>query len=468
MKVRFYSLIQSISFLILFSSFVSTTSTQAQENEQEQIIAFKKVNVLTMESNEIFKNQTVIIKGNKIKKIGASKSINIPKNAKVIKSKKKYLMPGIAEMHAHIPVAQNGDDSDVKDILFLYLSNGITTIRGMLGNPYHLELRASVERGEILSPRIYTSAPSLNGNSVKTKSEAREKVLKYASDGYDFLKMHPGLTLENFNEIAKTSEEVKIKMAGHISTAVGVRRSMEAGYASIDHLDGFVEGLVPESTGVNPDSNGFFGVNFTKHVDLSLLPDLIKKTKEAKVWVVPTHSLMVHILGSEDPNILANRPEMKYMSPKTRFQWKSVKSQVINEPGYNTSEIHQFLEIRDKLLLAMQMEGIGILLGSDAPQIFNVPGFSIQHEMQAMVNAGLTPFQVLESGTVNPARFFDEAGNYGVVKAGASADLILLSKNPLEDITHMKGIEGVMVRGKWLSKANIEEKLKRIAEKHKN
>jgi imidazolonepropionase-like amidohydrolase len=116
----------------------------------------------------------------------------------------------------------------------------------------------------------------------------------------------------------------------------------------------------------------------------------------------------------------------------------------------------------------MEKQGVDLLLGSDAPQIFNVPGFSIQHEMQAMADAGLSNYTILRSGTANPARFFGQEGEYGVVQEGAAADLILLSANPLEDIRHMQNPQGVMVSGQWMDRAFLDEKLSEIEAKYEN
>ena len=116
----------------------------------------------------------------------------------------------------------------------------------------------------------------------------------------------------------------------------------------------------------------------------------------------------------------------------------------------------------------MEKQGVGLLLGSDAPQIMNVPGFSIQHEMQAMADAGVSNFTILQSGTINPARFFDQEGQYGSITVGAGADLILLANNPLDDIKNMQSPLGVMVRGQWLDRKFLDEKLKEIEEKNRN
>ena len=112
--------------------------------------------------------------------------------------------------------------------------------------------------------------------------------------------------------------------------------------------------------------------------------------------------------------------------------------------------------------------GVNLILGSDAPQVFNVPGFSIQNELNEMVKSGLTPYEALELGTRNPARYFDRENEFGMIKEGMSADLILLSANPIANINAMKQIDGVMVRGIWLDRSSIDEKLNEIEKKYEN
>jgi len=372
-------------------------------------------------------------------------------------------MPGISEMHAHIPVPQEGDDSNVRETLFLYLSNGITTIRGMLGQPYHLELKEKVMDGEILGPRVYTSSPSLNGSTVTTQEEARQKVSRYAAGGYDFLKIHPGIKLEVMEALVKTAKEENIDFAGHVPNEVGVERAIDYGYASIDHLDGYINALVPESANVHPDSGGLFGFDFTFLADPDRIPALVAETKKEGVWNVPTQSLLLRWTSGRSGAEMANDPEMIYVPGATRFQWRQMKENILNSPNYSEERRKKFIDLRQRLLQEMEEQGAGLLLGSDAPQVFNVPGFSIQHEMQAWAAAGLSNVTILKAGTMNVARFFDAEGQYGSVQRGAAADLLLLSANPIEDIRHMQQIEGVMVRGRWLPREEIDRRLEAIA-----
>jgi imidazolonepropionase-like amidohydrolase len=438
--------------LLIVTVLVITSCTKAQEAD----FAFTHVNVITMENDQVLKDQTVLIKAGKITKIGDAQSINISATKEVVDAKGKYLTPGLAEMHAHIPGNQNGTGL-AEETLFLYLSNGITLIRGMLGQPYHIALRDQVERGEVLGPKIYTSGPSFNNNTVTSAEQGAQRVREQQDAGYDFLKLHPGLTRENFDAIVATANEIGITYAGHVSTGVGIRR---------DHIDGYLEGLVPPSLDLDPDSNGFFGINFTEEADLSNIPELVQKTKEAGVWIVPTQAMMERWMGPTDPTELAKDPEMKYINPNTLNNWVSTKENVLDQPEYNAEQALEFNEIRREILKQLYEAGVGILLGSDAPQVFNVPGFSIQREMQTMVRSGMSAYEILKTGTVNPAIYFGDEAQYGMIKEGLDASLILLENNPLEDIGNMSHPAGVMVKGQWISREVIDARLNKIANQY--
>ena len=374
----------------------------------------------------------------------------------------KYIIPGLAEMHAHIPPPAT-DAKRIEETLFLYLSNGITTIRGMLGDPLHLELREKAKKGEIVSPRIFTSSPSLNGNSVTSIEEAKEKVTAYQNDGYDFLKIHPGIQLEIFNQIVKTANEVGIPFSGHVPVDVGIRHALESKYASIDHVDGFLEGLVPESENVDPTANGFFGYAFTHLAQMEKIDELVQMAKENEVWIVPTQSLFERWFAPISADELLRQPEMKYMPEATLANWRNTKDRYMAEEDFNLEQWQRFDSIRKQLIKKLSENGHGILLGSDAPQLFNVPGFSIHHEIQGMLDSGMSAEEILKSGTINPAIFFDMQDTFGEIKEGLDADLVLLNANPLEDLKALQQISGVMLQGKWISKTEIDKRLAEIA-----
>lgn len=448
---------------IILTAVLLTSCNQAQKKISPTATLISNTNIVDVRSGEIFENRHVVIDSGKIQNILESIQ-NTESFSNIIDGKGKYLMPGLAEMHAHIPPPST-DPKRIEETLFLYLSNGITTIRGMLGDPIHLELRKKAQNREILSPRIFTSSPSLNGNSVKTIEEASEKVTTYQQAGYDFLKIHPGIQREVFNQVVKTANEVGIPFAGHVPVDVGIRHALESKYASIDHVDGFLEGLVPESENVDPTKNGFFGFAFTPLVDTSKIDELVELAKQNGVWVVSTQSLFERWFAPISADELLAQPEMKYMPASTLKNWKERKNQSTSaNSGFNEAQWQKFDSIRKQLILALNHKGHGMLLGSDAPQLFNVPGFSIHHEMNGMLGAGMTPLEIIQSGTINPSTFFSMSDTFGEIKEGLDADMVLLEANPLENLKALQQISGVMVRGKWLSKVAIDQKLKEIAD----
>ena len=129
----------------------------------------------------------------------------------------------------------------------------------------------------------------------------------------------------------------------------------------------------------------------------------------------------------------------------------------MDEKGFDAETASRAIELRRRIILALHEAGAGLLLGSDAPQVWNVPGFSLHRELDALVAAGLTPLEALQTGTIAAATFLGL--DTGSVQEGKQADLVLLDANPLDDIAHSRRIHGVMLRGLWLSSASLESVL---------
>lgn len=425
----------------------------------------RNVTVIPMDSERRIVAQSVHLKDGMIVGMGASDGFPIPANAVVIDGTGKFLIPGIAEMHAHVPPSTQNPEY-MSEVLFLYKANGITTVRGMLGHPLHLELREKAALGEIVSPRIFTSGPSINGQSAPTPERVDLMVREQKAAGYDLLKLHPGLSRATFDQMVLTANEVGLPYAGHVSDAVGLPRALEAKQISVDHLDGYMPLLIPESVQVSSLPILFFGWNLIPHVDESLIPESVRRTKEAGVWNVPTQSLIEHLLGPDPIDSLASRPEMAYV-PKSMLQsWRNAKQGYLDNPNFSVELGKEFVRIRRALIGEMNRQGAGLLLGSDAPQIFNVPGFAIHHEMRMMVDSGLTPYEVLRAGTFNVAEYFNETDSAGSIAVGKRADLVLLDADPLLDISHMTRLQAVWAAGYPLFKADIDARLDEIRSKY--
>lgn len=454
--IRYFS---SVAPLVL-----ATLLTPATGLAADSPIAFHDVTVIEVDSGTLIPHQTVIIQGNRIQQVAALDDADLPEDTRVIQAGGHYLMPGLAEMHAHVPPV---DDAGLDDVLRLYLAHGVTTIRGMLGEPGHLNLReALAQRGQIgerIGPRLLTSGPSLNGRSVRSPEQAVEMVQRQAEAGYDFLKLHPGLAADEFQAISETAKRLKLPFAGHVSADVGLDAALAAGQATIDHLDGYVQELVPADAPSHGQAPEFFGINLAADLDPAGIDDLTRRTAEAGVWNVPTQALLEHVLGDTPVATLMARPGMAYISPATRETWR--QRVVDSRQAVPAADRQKLLQVRRDLIRALQQAGAGILLGSDAPQIMNVPGIAAHEELAFYVAAGLTPAQALATGTRQVAAFLDEP-DAGHIAAGARADLILLDADPLQDISASRSIQGVMRDGRWYDRDTLDGWLAAIRERH--
>ncbi len=448
----------SVIILVLLCSL----ATRAQEpvSAAGRQVVFKNVSVIPMDADRMLENQTVVTRSGRIVAIGPSSGTQYDNNALVIDGRGKFLMPGLAEMHGHVPPSDNVDA--MKEVFTLFAVNGITTIRGMLGHPKHLEVREQLRRGEILGPHFYATGPSFNGMSVKSPEDGAEMVRRQKEAGYDYLKLHPGLTRPKFDAIAAAAKELEIPFAGHVSYGVGVWRAIEAGYSSIDHLDGFVEGIVPGIEQIPEKEGGLFGMYLADKVDRGQIPRLVKALQENNIWVVPTQALAERWFHPDfTADVFLSDPHSIYMKKETRDQWISSKNNLLNNPRFDAEKVKRFIALRRDLILACQKGGVKLLLGCDAPQIFNVPGFSTHHELEYLVRAGLTPYEALVTGTRNVAEYLGKE-NSGIVATGAVSDLVLLNANPLADIRNSANIAGVMIGDKWLDRSFIDAQLQKL------
>ncbi len=425
-----------------------------------QDLVLTRVNIVFVTTGEILTNQAVYISDGRISAIGPPEP-DTQNTFQVIDGQNGYLIPGLAEMHAHVPSVKRGEQY-ARDVMTLFLANGVTTIRGMLGEPWHLELRQTLGQLKWPGPGLVTSGPSFNGNSVSSPGQAANRVRQQKSAGYDFLKLHPGLEADEFAAIATTAAQLKIPIAGHVSVDVGLAAALAAKQATIDHLDGYAQEMVAPGSDLYGVAPTFFGINLASALDAELAVELARKTAEAGVWNVPTQALFEHIFGGSPIDSLLARPGMKYVGPELTRSW--VRSVEKARSGVSASQQQNFIQTRRQLVYQLQQAGAGLLLGSDAPQIMNVPGFSAHEELEFLVLAGLTPLQALQSATINPARFFGHSDR-GTIETGQLADLVLLQSNPLEDILASRNIQGVMRGGRWYSKVRLESMLADVAKR---
>jgi hypothetical protein len=412
-------------------------------------LVFTGVSVLPMDRADVLQNQTVVVENGRITYVGGPRSA--PSGATIVDGRGKFLMPGIAEFHAHVP--SGGQAIHAHRALTLYAVAGVTTARGMLGAPMHLAVRDSIARGQILGPRLLTSGPSFNNNSVTSPAVAIAMVTDQKSAGYDLLKIHPGVPRVAFDSLAATANRLRIPFSGHVPLEVGIDVALTSKYSTIDHLDGFVEAMYNGSQPLTPQVNGFFGLGIVRQLDLSKFQPLVDRVKASGVAMVPTQILMDNYASDATGEQLTSLPEFKYWVPQQVATWRTNKDNFLAQSPIPREDRQGYIALRRRIIKSLHDAGVVFLLGSDAPQLWNVPGFSAHRELDALVAAGLTPYEALRTGTVNVARFLGEEGRSGVVRTGARADLMLLDANPLENVSNSLRINGVVVNGRWLGPA---------------
>ncbi|MCI0616852.1 amidohydrolase family protein [bacterium] len=409
-----------------------------------QDYAFTDVSVIDVQNGVAIPHQTVTIHKNRITEVGLSGKVDIPPGAIKIECRGMYIMPGLVDMHVH---AQSLQD------LALFVANGVTTVRNMRGSPIHLAYRQFISEGRLLGPTFYTCGPILDGvpptgesvTVVETELEAREMVEEQKTAGYDCIKVYTRLSKPVYKEILKTAKEVGLPVAGHVPSDVGLDLALVMGQNSIEHLTGYLGAI--EDADIGKNSAG------VKTVKESEIPFVAEDTEKSGVWNCPTLVVQQNYASATEKRDVAHFPELNYVPPVRLAMWDPAREKRFQ--GTDFQAVQRGVSVLKEVINALHQKGAGILLGTDAPSRYVVPGFSAHRELKNLVDAGLKPAEVLKAATLNAAIFLKAGSEFGSVTAGKRADLILLKADPLKNISNSEKIAGVMLRGKWLPESEL-------------
>ncbi|HEX4423448.1 MAG TPA: amidohydrolase family protein [Kofleriaceae bacterium] len=425
--------------------------------------AFTDVSVVPMASDGVLAHHTVVVRGDRIVAVAPRPAVSLPAGVRVIDGAGKWLMPGLADMHVHTWHAED---------LTMFLAAGVTTIRNMWGVPQHLAWRSQIARGERLGPTIVTAGALLDGDppdwpgsiTITDPADAEPVVVAQQAAGYDFLKPVSRLSPEVYAALTAAAQRHGMVMSGHVALAVGLEAALAAHQHSIEHLDGYLAALVPPGVALPSadDAQPWMRAVLTR-LDPARLPGLIAQTLAAGAWNCPT--LIAYDRTPElYDGVAAIERRVRWLGlvpAAVRAQWaRDFQAQAYSAEATATTRANNAELAR--ILAALVAANAPILTGTDTGGAYKVPGEALHDELELMIAAGVPRPRALRAATADAWRYLGQPHEAGVIEVGARADLVLVTSDPLAAPLPLVP-DGVMVRGRWLPRGELEARLAEIA-----
>lgn len=401
-------------------------------------------------SPEIELNRAVLIEEGVIQHIGKPGKLDAPKGALVIDVAGATLLPGLIDAHVHV-----WDEAELAG----YLAHGVTGVRNLSGFPFHLPLSERIESGKILGPDFLTSGPILNSLGpnfndlhvqVETAEEARKAVQDQYDDGYRLLKVYSNLKREPYDAIREEAQRLGMRIAGHTPEGwrapgipedkpfeISFEESLDYNFQTIEHVE------------------SIFWHGLRDVLDEAAMRNLADRIAASGATVTPTliaHDNLVRVARSKGAYL--NRPGVDTINPVLRsFEQGTYDFWSAQDPDNREGPRAEFYLKTTRML---HEAGVPLVVGTDAGIFTNIPGSSIVREMELFVEAGISPYDTLVAATRNGAvaMGFEKTG---VIAPGYVANLVLVEKDPLNDISVLETPDGVMIRGRWLDAQALEE-----------
>jgi imidazolonepropionase-like amidohydrolase len=378
-------------------------------------------------------NTTIVIDGNRIVFVSNNTADNFDLNFSATNSVNltgKYIIPGLFDMHAHVAnvLKDSYNQSESEYALRMLLTHGITTIRNPGGpTEQSVALRDNVFEGRIVGPQIFTAGQLLNTpqipvpfveKRVQTEQDVRQEVRTQVVAGVDYIKLYVALTPDLVKAAIDEAHFYEKKVIGHLYMTSWT----DAANLGIDAL--------------------------THGVPVS--PFLLSEADQQKFLESGDHPFN-HLLWLDLVDL--NGPEINNMISAL------VNNDIPVDPTLDIYEIitkesqHQYLWPKVLQLTKMLYDnGVTILSGTDIPNFDLVPGASLHHELEILVEAGISPLEVIKIATSNGATALGVEDDVGTIKLGKQADMIILSDNPLNGISNTRKIEAVINDGQFVDR----------------
>lgn len=467
-------------FLFLIASLLLISCNQDKGITFDILI--KDANIVDTQTGDIIQNQNIGINGETIEKVASLDQSKNWTGGQIINAKGKYVIPGLWDMHMHF-----GDETLVnenKNMLPLYLANGVTTIRDCAADISSsvLKWRKQIENGQLAGPTIFTAGPKLEGKDsiwpgdleIETEAELAEALDTLDDLEVDFVKITDNtLTPELFMESVKDATKRGYETSAHIPFELTIKEASDAGLSTVEHMGYMLKaGSSEESEIIEAYKNGDIDkstadARINESFDETTALRKYKQLAGNGTAVVPT------LIGSRitsylDENDHLSDPQLKYIGPgiiKT-YDWRVNRANKAS-PEEVTARKEQYQKLVS-LLPVIQKSGMDIIAGTDAGFLnsYIYPGFALHDELEIFQEAGLTPLETLQSSVINGPKYFGLLDKYGSVSEGKVADLLILDSNPIEDIKATRDISHLVKKTKVYDKSQLDEMLEAVKKRY--
>ncbi|WP_340200219.1 amidohydrolase family protein [Ascidiimonas sp. W6] len=459
---------------IICCSFLLIISSCSLIKKPTYDLLIENINVIDYKSGKIISNQNIGILEDSILFVRHYSNNQDKKAKKIIKGTGKYAIPGLWDNHIHL----RGGDSLIKankEFLSLFIANGITGIRDA-GGDLSVQIRKwrnEINKGILVGPKIYTSGPKIDGAKsrwpgsieVEDISQVEKALDSLEAIEADFIKLYDSkISRTVYLEVLKQAKSRNMITSGHMPFTVLLNENIENGIGSIEHLYYILKGCSSKEEEVTHKiSNGELG--FWDSFEI-LMNSYDAETAKNSFQLMRNHNTFVTptlYIGNVLSNLKTTKHEhdtyLEYINNSLANTYKGRVNSALNA---NEERYQMRLKLQHKfqeLTAYLQKAEVSLLAGSDcgAFNSYIYPGISLHQELEAMVAAGLSNIEALRTSTYNGASFLRQDDFYGLIAQGKAADILLLDKNPLIDITHTRKIHMLIYKGKVFSKDRLNQ-----------
>ena len=433
---------------------------------QNVALFIQHVAIVDVNAGQVLPDMTVEIRGRTIAAMNNDRRVRVTRGATIVNGRGKYLIPGLWDMHVHLSFPPGAAQS----FLPIMVANGVLGARDMHSFlPVIISLKHDVATGAQIGPRLFVAGPAIDGpNSylpaariVRTPDEARDAVRQLKAAGVDFIKVYSSLPKDLYLAVASEAKNEGIPFVGHVPYPVTAAEASDAGQRSMEHLTEVDVGTssdearikaeeveaMDQKRGSIPDPN-----RLKSTFDSAKATALFARFRQNDTWQVPTLVVFYQERQIAEHGLRGNDSLLAYIPKLLRDYWHSLPPDI-------AAKMVALYAVHSDLVGRLHRAGVPILAGSDCPNPYVYPGFSLHDELALLVHSGLTPAEALRTATINPARFLGLTDSLGTVAAGKVADLVLLDANPLADIANTKRIRAVIQGGRLLNRSVLDAML---------